>query len=138
MKVTIRLRSAVTSDGETGQTDQTVDGFLRTFDDYTELSYREPSGDEGLGNTLTTVRFYRDTLELIRRGDYTCVLTIVVGIDRECLYQTPFGALPLTTNASRYHAALSASGGQADVCYTLKAGSDCSSHRLTFTVTPVA
>ncbi len=134
MKVQLTIRARTHADGEEQTVTQTANGFLRAFDGYTELSYREADGDEGLGNTLTTLRLYPTCMELIRRGDYTCVLTLEVGRTHECLYQTPFGELTLTTDAARYHSSVTADGrGTADVCYTLNGDT---TNELTITVEP--
>ena len=134
MKVQLIIRSLSRADNEEQAVTQQANGFLRDFDSYRELSYREADGDEGLGNTLTALRLYPSYMELIRRGDYTCVLTLEPGKTHDCLYQTPFGELTLTTATARYHTTLDASGhGTVTVGYTLNGDT---AHELTVTVTP--
>ena len=138
MKIELTVSSCIRSDDDEQQTTQTVNGFLRSFDDYIELSYREAEGDEGLGNTLTTVRLYTSKMELIRRGDYVCVLTLEVGNTHECLYQTPFGQLTLTTAPTAYASSITSEGnGCITVCYDLSAAGGSSSHELTIRVRAV-
>ena len=126
-----------TVDGESDKIEVITEGDIRETGDKLVITYPEYPEDDPQKKTDTTVTLDGGILSIERKGEMSSHLILEQGKRHECLYQTPFGALPLTTNASRYHAALSAAGGQADVCYTLKAGSDCSSHRLTFTVTPV-
>ncbi len=136
MKVTIRLRSAVTSDGDTQQTDQQLRGFLRRCDNSYELTYREQGGEDALGNTTTLLRFFEDRLELSRQGDYRGLLVMEPGKRVDCEYHTPFGALTLTTHTTRLHAAFDDDGnGTVQVCYTLEAGGT-STHKLTMDITP--
>lgn len=137
MKVRVHITSTITGDGEKQTADQTVNGFLRRCENSIELSYREEGGDEALGNTTTLLRFFEDRLELSRRGDYRGLLIMEPGKTVDCDYQTPFGALTLTTVTSRLHAAFSDDGGEAAVCYTLSAGSGVSKHELKITVKPL-
>lgn len=134
MKVQLTIHSLARADGEEQDVTQSANGFLRAFDNYLEIAYREADGEEGLGNTLTTLRLYNGFMELIRRGDYTCVLTLEVGQTHDCLYQTPFGELTLTTAATAYHTSVTADGhGTAAVCYTLNGDT---AYELTLTVRP--
>lgn len=135
MKIQLTIQSLVKADGDEQSTVQTVNGFLRHFDEYIELSYRESEGDDGLGNTLTTVRLYSTKMELIRRGDYTCVLTMETGNKHESLYQTPFGNLMLTTDTVAYNSTVDNSGhGRLTVRYKLSAAGGESEHELTIQV----
>lgn len=134
MKIQLTVRSRMYADGDVQQSVTHANGFLRVFDGYTELSYREAGGDEGLGNTLTALRLFPARMELIRRGDYTCVLTMEVGVTHECPYMTPFGELLLTTDTASYRASIGDDGhGTVDVQYTLNGDAR---YELTVTVSP--
>lgn len=137
MKVIVSIDAVLVSDGERQQTSQTANGFLRRCENSFELSYREQSGDDGLGNTLTTLRVFADRVELSRQGDYRCLLTLEVGNRHEAPYHTPFGTMMLTTDTARLCAAFDDDGtGELTVCYSLFAGGDSTQHELHLTTKP--
>ncbi len=136
MKVLIHLHAVVISDGDRQETDQHLKGFLRKCENSYELTYREQSGEDALGNTTTLLRFFEDRMELSRQGDYRGVLVMEPGKRVDCDYHTPFGSLNLTTHTTRLHAAFDDSGnGTVRVCYTLEAGG-ASTHEMTIDVKP--
>lgn len=137
MKVLITITSVRQDDTDTAQMQYTVGGFLRQCENSFELSYREPAGEEGLGNTLTSLRVFADKLELDRCGDYRCLLTMETGCRHESDYDTPLGRLVLTTDTDAYHTSLCPDGsGEVDVSYTLFAAGGSAHHRLHITVKP--
>ena len=134
MKIFLTVTSLASADGEEQAVTQDANGFLRVYDGYLELSYREAGGEEGLGNTLTVLRLYPAYMELIRRGDYACVMRLESGHTHDCLYETPFGSLTLTVATSRYHSSVTPDGhGTVSVHYTLNGDV---AYTLTVTVTP--
>lgn len=138
MKVSVSIVSTIKDEDERQTTSQTANGFLRVCDNSLELSYREAAGDEGLGNTLTSLRIFDDHLELSRRGDYQCLLVLETGVKHECDYATPFGVLTLTTDTMSYHSSLTKEGrGEIKVCYTLCAANSLTEHTLRVRVEPV-
>lgn len=138
MKVSVSIASTIKDDGEHQTTSQTANGFLRVCDNSLELSYREAATEEGLGNTLTTLRVFSDHLELSRQGDYRCLLVLETGIKHDCDYATPFGTLTLTTDTTSYHSSLTKDGnGDIHVCYTLSAAGSQTEHTLKVNVKPV-
>ncbi len=138
MKVTVTIH-AVTADGDDKATaTQTVQGFLRECDTSLEIAYREPSGEESLGNTRTFLRLFADHMELTRQGDYAGMLVMEVGCSHSCEYQTPFGPMMLDVTAGAYHHDIHPqNGGTLYVNYTLAAGSDPATHELRVNVAPI-
>ncbi len=131
MKVSVSISSTIHDDDEQQTTAQTANGFLRVCDNSLELSYREAAGEEGLGNTLTSLRVFPDHLELTRQGDYSCLLTLEPGVKHDCEYTTPFGNLTLTTDTMSYHSSLTKDGhGEVTVNYTLTAAGSLTGHTL--------
>lgn len=137
MKVNITIASRILSDGEEQTTESTVSGFLRQADNSLELTYREQGGEEGLGNTLTSLRVFADRLELSRQGDYRCLLIMEPGRRHDCDYRTPFGALTVTTDTTRFDSSLTPRGGELTLSYSLSAGGDSTQNDLHLTVTPL-
>ena len=139
MKVTVTIAARTTCDGDTQTTTQTLSGFLRALDESIEVTYREPSGEEGLGNTLTMLRVFPSRLELTRQGDYSGALVLEKGVRHETPYATPFGKLLMTTHTTRFDSTLSKDGtGSLDIGYTLEAGGGESTHDLLVNVHPVS
>ena len=138
MKVTVFISSAIRDGDEQQTAQQTANGFLRVCENSLELSYREAAGEEGLGNTLTFLRVFPTHLEMTRKGDYTCLLTLEPGATHDCDYATPFGNLTLTTDTMSYHSTLTKDGhGDVTVNYTLTAAGALTAHTLRVTVEPV-
>jgi len=138
MKVSVLIVSTICDDGEQQTATQTANGFLRVCENSLELTYREAAGEEGLGNTLTSLRIFSTHLELTRKGDYTCLLTLEPGAKHDCDYATPFGTLTLTTDTTTYHSSLTKSGhGEVTVGYTLSAANGMTEHTLKVKVKPV-
>ncbi len=138
MKVSVSIFSTIHDDDEQQTTSQTANGFLRVNDNSLELSYREAAGEEGLGNTLTTLRVFADHLELSRQGDYRCLLVLETGVKHDCDYATPFGTLTLTTDTMSYHSSLTKDGiGEVHVSYTLSAANGMTKHTLKVKVSPI-
>ena len=138
MKVIVSLSSAIRDGGERQTAQQTANGFLRVCENSLELSYREAAGEEGLGNTLTSLRIFPNYLEMTRKGDYTCLLILEPGVKHDCDYATPFGNLTLTTDTTSYHSSLTNDGyGDVTVNYTLTAAGASTAHTLTVNVRPV-
>jgi len=137
MKVTITIDAVETDGTDPSRSVNTLRGFLRKCDNSFELSYREPAGEEGLGNTLTFLRIFDDKMELSRQGDYRCLLTMEVGCRHEADYDTPLGRFALTTDTDAFCTTLTPDGhGELTVSYTLYAAGSSSHHRLHITVTP--
>ena len=138
MKVTLLVESTIRDGDETQTATQTANGFLRACDNSLELTYREDSGENGLGNTLTSLRVFDDRLELSRQGDYRCLLVLEVGAQHTCDYATPFGMLSLITDTTSFHSSLSKDGyGEVTVCYTLTAAGASTAHTLKVNVKAV-
>ncbi len=138
MKVSVSIVSAIKDDDEQQTASQTMSGFLRVCENSLELSYREAAGEEGLGNTLTSLRVFPDHMELSRQGDYRCLLTLEPGVRHESEYATPFGTLTLVTDTMRYHSSLTKDGhGEVNVYYTLSAANGTTEHSLKVNVCPV-
>ena len=138
MKVTVTITAVTTDGNEKDSTTQTVQGFLRACDNSLEIAYREPSGEESLGNTRTFLRLFTDRMELSRQGDYGGMLTMEAGRTHSCEYTTPFGPMMLDVTASAYHHDMDAAcGGTMRVCYALAAGGDSTTHELCVTAVPV-
>ena len=138
MKVTVSIFSTIHDGNEQQTSTQTANGFLRVCENSLELSYREAADEEGLGNTLTSLRIFPTHLELTRKGDYTCLLTLEPGVKHDCDYATPFGNLTLTTDTMSYHSSLTTDGyGDVTVHYTLTAAGASTSHSLKVNVKPV-
>lgn len=138
MKVSVTIVSTIKDDDEHQTTTHTANGFLRVCDNSLELSYREAAGEEGLGNTLTSLRVFADHLELSRQGDYRCLLMLETGVKHECEYATPFGTLTLTTDTMSYHSSLTKDGcGEVRVSYTLSAMGSLTEHMLRVSVEPI-
>ena len=138
MKVSVSIVSAIKDDDEQQTASRTMSGFLRVCENSLELSYREAAGEEGLGNTLTSLRVFPDRMELSRQGDYRCLLVLEPGVRHESEYTTPFGTLTLVTDTMRYHSSLSKDGcGEVNVCYTLSAANGTTEHSLKVNVCPV-
>ena len=138
MKVTVTISSTIRDGDEQQTARQTANGFLRVCENSLELSYRETAGDEGLGNTLTSLRVFPTHLEMARKGDYTCLLTLEPGVRHDCDYATPFGNLTLTTDTTGYHSSLTSDGcGDVTVHYTLTAAGASTAHTLKVNVKPV-
>ncbi len=138
MKVRVFISSTIQDGDEKQTTAQTANGFLRVCENSLELTYREPNGDEGLGNTLTALRIYDDRLELSRQGDYCCLLVLETGVKHDCDYVTPFGTMTLTTDTAAYHASLSKDGhGDVRASYTLCSAHNPTAHTLCVTVEPM-
>lgn len=137
MKVIVSLFSTIRDGGERQTAQQTANGFLRVCENSLELSYREAADDEGLGNTLTSLRVFPTHLEMTRKGDYTCLLTLEPGVRHDCDYATPFGNLTLTTDTASYHSSLTNDGcGDVTVNYTLTAAGASTAHTLKVSVRP--
>lgn len=135
MKIQIHLTSRVSDGTDTQSTVQTLHGFLRQNDNSFEISYREPEGDDGLSNTLTTLRLFSSHAELSRRGDYTCLLTMEPGNRRECVYETPFGSLTLVTDTTAYAPSISPDGsGTLHIAYSLTVAGETTTHELQLTI----
>ena len=138
MKVTVSISSTIRDNDEQQTSQQTVNGFLRVCENSLELSYRETADEEGLGNTLTSLRIFPTHLEMTRKGDYTCLLTLEPGAKHNCDYATPFGKLTLTTDTMSYHSSLTNNGyGDVTVNYTLTTAGALTAHTLRVTVEPV-
>ena len=138
MKVSVLLSSTIRDGDEKQTATQTANGFLRACENSLELSYREAAGEEGLGNTLTSLRIFPTHLEMTRKGDYTCLLTLEPGAKHDCDYATPFGKLTLTTDTMCFHSSLTQNGnGELTVNYTLTAAGSLTEHTLKITITPV-
>lgn len=139
MKITVTIHAITTDQTETSETSQTVCGFLRQSENSLEIAYREPAGDESLGNTRTMLRLYADHLELQRQGDYGGLLIMEPGCTHTCDYITPFGPMPMDVTTSAYVSNVCADGtGNMAVRYTLAAGGEATKHELCVTVTPLA
>ncbi len=137
MKVTITICATLDDGNEQQRTTQTLPGFLRRCEQSYELTYREPNTEEGLGNTLTTLRVFGDRMELARQGDYRCLLTMEPGVSHETDYDTPLGRFVLTTETQAFCSALQENGnGDVSVCYRLHAAGGSTQHTLQITVTP--
>ncbi len=137
MKIQLTITAGVTDADGTERTTQTVPGFWHRDDNSLELRYREPGGEEGLGNTFTQLRIFDRHLEMQRTGDYRCLLILEPGRSHECPYVTPFGTLPLTVTTQAFHAAFEPDGhGELSVCYTLHAGAEPTHHELRLQVQP--
>lgn len=138
MKVSVSILSDIL-DGDDKQTAaQNANGFLRACDNSLELTYREAGGEEGLGNTLTSLRLFPTHMELSRQGDYRCLLTLEPGVTHDCDYATPFGALTLTTDTTAYHSSVTKDGyGDVTVHYALTAAGNRTEHTLKVTVKPL-
>ena len=138
MKVSVSIVSAICDDDEQHITTQTANGFLRVCENSLELSYREETSEEGLGNTLTSLRVFPTHMEMTRKGEYTCLLILQPGVKHDCDYATPFGRLTLTTDTTAYHSTLTKDGhGTITVHYTLSAAGNCSKHTLKVNVNTV-
>ncbi len=138
MKVSVNITSTIRDGNDEQVASQTANGFLRACENSLELSYREAAGEEGLGNTLTALRVFSDRLELSRKGDYSCLLTLEVGVKHDCDYATPFGALTLQTDTTAYHSSLTKDGcGEVTVHYTLSTGGATTAHTLNVAVAPL-
>ncbi len=137
MKVNITIDAVETDGSDSCQSTDTLCGFFRQSDHSFELTYREPSGEEGLGNTLTALRVFDNKMELSRQGDYRCLLTMEVGCRHDADYDTPLGRFTLTTDTDAYCSTLTPDGrGELTVSYTLYAAGNSSHHRLHIIVTP--
>ncbi len=137
MKVNITIHAVETDGNDTCQSTDTLCGFFRQSDNSFELTYRESPSEEGLGNTLTAIRIFKDKMELSRQGDYRCLLTMEVGCRHDADYDTPLGRFTLTTDTDAYCHRFSADGhGELTVSYTLYAAGNSSHHRLHITATP--
>lgn len=138
MKVSVSILSVIRDGEEQQSASQTVNGFLRVCENSLELSYRESAGEEGLGNTLTSLRIFPTHLEMTRKGDYACLLVLEPGISHDCDYATPFGRLTLTTDTVSYHSSMTKDGnGEIHVHYTLTAANNQTAHSLTVKVSPL-
>ncbi len=138
MKVCVSILSEIFDGDDKQTTTQTVNGFLRACDNSLELTYREAADEEGLGNTLTSLRLFPTYLELSRQGDYRCLLILEPGATHDCDYATPFGALTLTTDTTAYHSSVTKDGeGDVTVHYALTAAGNRSEHTLKVTVKPL-
>jgi len=137
MKITLTITARTTDADGTQESSTTVQGFWHRDETSVELRYREPGGEESLGNTFTQLRIFDNRLELQRTGDYRCLLILETGATHTCSYITPFGPFPLTVTKQAFHAALSPDGhGTLSVCYTLEAGSESTVHELRLQVQP--
>lgn len=138
MKVTVTIRAVTTDSGDTATTTQTVQGFLRACENSLEIAYREPSGEESLGNTRTFLRLFTDRMELTRQGDYGGLLVMEVGRTHTCEYATPFGPMMLDVATAAYHHDVTVQrGGTLHVSYALTAGGEATMHELCVTVVPI-
>lgn len=137
MKITLTITARTTDADGTETTVQTVSGFWHRDDNSVELRYREPSGENTLGNTFTQLRVFVDRLELQRTGDYRCLLVLEAGATHSCAYATPFGDIPLTVTSQAFHAAFPSEGrGDLSVRYTLDAGQEPTHHELRLQIQP--
>ena len=137
MKITLTITARTTDADSTDTTTQAVQGFWHRDENSVEIRYREPSGDNTLGNTFTQLRVFADRLELQRTGDYRCLLILETGATHPCSYMTPFGEIPLTVTTQAFHAAFASEGrGELSVCYTLDTGAEPTHHELRLQVQP--
>ena len=137
MKITLTITARTTDADGTDTATQTVVGFWHRDETSVEIRYREPSGDNTLGNTATQLRVFDDRLELQRTGDYRCLLILEAGATHSCAYTTPFGDIPLTVTTQAFHAALPSEGrGELTVSYTLDAGQEPTHHELRLSIQP--
>lgn len=138
MKILLTITARTTDPDGTTDTAQSLHGFLRESENSLEITYREASGEESLGNTRTALRVFADHAELSRQGDYSGLLIIEPGCTHTCEYITPFGALPLEVTALAMHSTLCPDGtGELTLCYDLAAGGPPSHHELHLSVQPV-
>ncbi len=137
MKITLTVTAHTTDTDGSDTTTQSVAGFWHRDENSVEIRYREPNGENSLGNTFTQLRVFSDRLELQRTGDYRCLLILEPGATHPCAYVTPFGEMSLSVTTQALHAALVSDGyGELSVAYTIDAGPEPTHHELRLQVRP--
>ena len=131
--VIITVESVLRRDTEQEAVIQRSQGILRQEGDRWLLTYRE--GDSGLGDTRTTLRLESGRAVLEREGEIRSRMVFQVGAPYVCLYETPYGRIPMTVETQTLRWELTGAGGRVDIVYNMKlAGADGGENHLRLTI----
>lgn len=96
----------------------TTEGTMRLRDGGWDITYEE-SALTGLEGVTTTFRVEPGVVTLTRTGALKSQMVFQEGVPHDSLYQTPFGALMLTVQASSVFYDIVPDGGVIDLSYTI-------------------
>ena len=119
--VTVTIRSLQTLEGEKELLTQREEGCLRREGEGWLLTYREGESS-GLGRTYTTLRLEEGRATLIREGEVTSSMVFQPGKSHTCLYETPYGKLPMTLRTLALQTQLTGAGGTVSIHYQIRLG----------------
>lgn len=121
-------------DGGEERLEQEGPGYLRRTGEGWALTYQEDA-DSGLGDTRTTLRLEGERAVLLRTGEVSSRLAFRAGAEDTSLYETPYGALPMTVRTRRLVTELDERGGRVEIDYQMElGGAPAGEFRLRLTV----
>lgn len=88
--VTVIIKSKITSEGETEEITETVQG---TYFDKSDYGYVVADTYENNGKSTLRLKIGRDSLEMKRSGASNATMQFQKGAVREAVYNTPYGNL---------------------------------------------
>ncbi|KEO83434.1 DUF1934 domain-containing protein [Tumebacillus flagellatus] len=137
LKVAVRVRSQQRAKNGERMTFRTEsEGMLYQKGDVLYISYREGE-EQGLGQTLTTLRIEGRRVTLIRQGETVMKQSLVKGAEQTGTYKTPHGTFELVTRTSHLVVNMGAQGGTLDALYNLRLAGDKSRIELQVEVKPL-
>lgn len=134
----VRVRSSITSNGETSRIDIKSEGLYYKEDDRIYIIYEEDDMID-LGCTKTKLCITPDGEVLVDRDSgVTVKMKYKKGLKEQCIYNLEFGVVNMQTDTKDVEVSLSDSGGHIKIDYILNIGGNKSEHTLTVFVKTIA
>lgn len=103
--------------GEEEKSSVTLRGKLYTKDELYIISYKETA--EGLGKTLTTLKFKSGRVELLRSGELSSFIVFDKKAPFNGIYPTPYGKFPITVTTNKIEVSAGEDEGRIFLNYVL-------------------
>lgn len=122
-QIQMKMRSVISADGESNETELLTDGVMEQADGKFIISYEDSDATGFEGSVTTITAEGNELVSIIRSGTANSNLVIETGKKHFCLYGTPYGDITVGIFTHKIDNSLTPEGGSLYLKYTVDVNS---------------